>query len=152
MIELDVVGVRVEVSTSSPMLLLRESSGSRYLAIWIGAAEASSIVNALECAKPPRPLSHDLMADMLAMLDRPIEGVITDVDDGVFYGKLKIGDDQLDARPSDMVALALRADFKICCEKAVMDKAGVEVLAEPEDEVERFKEFLENVTPEDFES
>ena len=151
MIELDVVGVRVEVSTSSPMLLLRQSDGSRFLAIWIGAAEASAIVNALECAKPPRPLSHDLMSSLLELIDEPVEGVITDVEDGVFYGHLTVGDNEIEARPSDMIALALRSDFKFICLESVMDNAGVEVLEEAEDEVERFKEFLEHVTPEDFE-
>lgn len=150
MIELDVVGVRVEVSTSTPMLLLRESFGKRYISIWIGAAEASAIVEALEGNKAPRPQTHDLMAEILKLVDGNVEGVICDVKDGVFYGKLRVGDVILDARPSDLVALALRAGFKVSCEKRLMDEVGVEAIQTPNDEVERFKEFLDKVTPGDF--
>nr|WP_076388691.1 bifunctional nuclease family protein [Vaginimicrobium propionicum] len=151
MIELDVVGVRVEVSTSTPMLLLRESFGKRYLSIWIGANEAAAIVEELEGNKAPRPQTHDLMAEILKLSGEKVEGIICAVKDGVFYGKLCIGDAALDARPSDLVALALRAGFKVSCEKRLMDEVGVEVLQTPNDEVERFKEFLDTVTPDDFE-
>lgn len=152
MIELDVMGVRVEVPSNAPMLLLKESGGQRYLPIWIGAAEASAIVNALEGVVPPRPLTHDLMADVLAQLGHTqIEGHITSVVDGTFYAELVIGGHIISARPSDVVALALRAGFRLSCPPELMDQVGVELFEPAEDEVEKFREFLDNISPDDFE-
>lgn len=152
MIELDVMGVRVEVPSNAPMLLLKESGGQRYLPIWIGAAEASAIVNALEGVVPPRPMTHDLMADILSELGHvDITGHITSVVDGTFYGELVIDGHVISARPSDVVALALRAGFQLLCPAELLDQVGVELFEPAEDEVEKFREFLDNVTPDDFE-
>ncbi|NLH68631.1 MAG: bifunctional nuclease family protein [Brooklawnia sp.] len=152
MIELDIMGVRVEVPSSAPMLLLKESAGHRYLPIWIGAAEASSIVNALEGIVPPRPMTHDLMADLLSQLGLvDVEGRITSVVDGTFFAELIVDGRTISARPSDVVALALRAGFKVTCTPELMDQVGVELFEPAEDEVEKFREFLDHVTPDDFE-
>ncbi|MDI9628319.1 MAG: bifunctional nuclease family protein [Acidobacteriota bacterium] len=152
MIELDIMGVRVEVPSSAPMLLLKESTGHRYLPIWIGAAEASSIVNALEGIVPPRPMTHDLMADLLSQLGLvDVEGRITSVVDGTFFAELIVDGRTISARPSDVVALALRAGFKVTCTPELMDQVGVELFEPAEDEVEKFREFLDHVTPDDFE-
>lgn len=152
MIELDIIGVRVEVPSNAPMLLLKESGGHRYLPIWIGAAEASSIVNALEGVVPPRPMTHDLMADLLTQLGHlDLEGRITAVNDGTFFAELWVDGVSISARPSDVVALALRAGFKVVCTPELMDQVGVELFEPAEDEVEKFREFLDTITPDDFE-
>ena len=151
--ELDVVGVRVEMPSNQPIVLLREVSGERYLPIWIGAVEATAIAFAQQGVVPPRPLTHDLMKDVLEATGNDLAEVrITDVKDGVFYALLVFGSGvEVSARPSDSIALALRTGTRIVCAEDVLDDAGLEVPAEQEDEVERFREFLDNVSAEDFE-
>lgn len=151
--ELDVVGVRVDMPSNVPMVLLREVEGTRMLPIWIGANEASAIANAQEGVVPPRPLTHDLLVDTLTALGQELAQVrITQLDGGTFYAELVIGSLRISARPSDAIALALRCSAEILCADEVMDQAAVEVTEEePEDEVERFREFLDHVSPEDFE-
>ncbi|MGI8457458.1 MAG: bifunctional nuclease family protein [Propionibacteriaceae bacterium] len=158
--ELDVVGVRVEQPSNVPMVLLREIGGSRYLPIWIGAHEASAIASAQEGIVPPRPLTHDLMVDMLASLGRSLSQIqITELSGGTFYALLVIDGVEVSARPSDAIALALRVGSEIFCADDVLDEAGIEmpesdtdVGAEPdeENEVEAFREFLDHVNPDDF--
>jgi bifunctional DNase/RNase len=152
--EVDVMGVRVEMPSNQPIVLLREVSGDRYLPIWIGAVEATAIAFAQQGVVPPRPLTHDLMKDILAATGDELTQVqITDVKDGVFYATLVFGSGaEVSARPSDSIALALRTGTTIYCADDVLDEAGLAVPAEQEDEVERFREFLDHVSPEDFEA
>ena len=151
--ELDVVGVRVEMPANNPMVLLREVGGVRYLPIWIGASEASAIANAQEGVVPPRPMTHDLMADALTTLGHRLTEVhITELTGGTFYAVLLVDGVEISARPSDAIALALRVGSEILCAEDVLDEAGLEVPDEQEDEVEKFREFLDHVSPEDFES
>lgn len=152
--EVDVIGVRVEMPSNNPIVLLREVSGDRYLPIWIGAVEATAIAFAQQGVVPPRPLTHDLLKDVLEATGNPLEEVrITDMSDGIFYATLVLGSGvEVSARPSDSIALALRTGARIVCDEGVLDDAGLAVPAEQEDEVERFREFLDHVTPEDFES
>lgn len=152
--ELDVVGVRVEMPSNQPIVLLRESTGERYLPIWIGAVEATAIAFAQQGVVPPRPLTHDLMRDVLEATGQGLDEVrIVDMKDGIFYAELVFDSGaQVSARPSDSIALALRTGTRIVCADAVLDEAGLAVPAEQEDEVEKFREFLDHVTPEDFES
>ena len=151
--EVDVMGVRVEMPSNQPIVLLREVSGERYLPIWIGAVEATAIAFAQQGVVPPRPLTHDLMKDLLEALGQELTEVqITDMKDGVFYANLVLGSGvEVGARPSDSIALALRTGSRIMCAEEVLDEVGLAVPAEQEDEVERFREFLDHVTPEDFE-
>jgi len=151
--ELDVVGVRVEMPSNQPIVLLREVTGERYLPIWIGAVEATAIAFAQQGVVPPRPLTHDLMKDLLDALGQELAEVqITDMKDGVFFATLVLGSGvEIGARPSDSIALALRTGSRIVCAEEVLDEVGLAVPAEQEDEVERFREFLDQVTPEDFE-
>ncbi|NLA28679.1 MAG: bifunctional nuclease family protein [Propionibacterium sp.] len=152
MVKLDIMGVRVEVPSNAPMLLLKESGGERYLPIWIGAAEASAIVNALEGIVPPRPMTHDLIADILSQLGHvDLEGRITTVTDGTFFAELWVDGHAISARPSDVAALALRSGFKISCTEELLDQVGVELFEPAEDEVEKFREFLDQISPDDFE-
>ena len=152
--EVEVVGVRVEMPSQQPIILLRESSGERYLPIWIGAVEATAIAFAQQGVVPPRPLTHDLLRDLLgATGNELIEVRITEVREGVFYALLVLASGvEVSARPSDSIALALRTGTKIVCADDVLDEAGLEVPEEDEDEVEKFREFLDSVSPEDFES
>ena len=151
--EVDVIGVRVEMPSNQPIVLLREASGERYLPIWIGAVEATAIAFAQQGVVPPRPLTHDLMKDVLEATGQTLSEVrVTDVKDGVFYAELVFASGQVvSARPSDSIALALRTGAKIVCAEDVLDEAGLAVPAEQEDEVEAFREFLDHVSPEDFE-
>jgi len=150
--ELDVVGVRVEMPSNQPLVLLRESGGDRYLPIWIGAAEAAAIAFAQQGVVPPRPLTHDLLRDVVTALGESLDEVrITDLRDGVFYADLVFTSGKaVSARPSDAIALALRTGSRIVGADAVLDEAGVPVPEEEEDEVEKFREFLDQISPEDF--
>jgi bifunctional DNase/RNase len=152
--EVDVMGVRVEMPSNQPIVLLREVTGERYLPIWIGAVEATAIAFAQQGVVPPRPLTHDLLKDLLDALGQELAEVqITEMKDGVFFATLVLGSGvEIGARPSDSIALALRTGSRIVCAEEVLDEVGLAVPAEQEDEVERFREFLDQVTPEDFES
>lgn len=152
--EVDVMGVRVEMPTNQPIVLLREVSGDRYLPIWIGAVEATAIAFAQQGVVPPRPLTHDLLKDVLEVTGNDLTEVrITDVKDGIFFATLVLSSGaEVSARPSDSIALALRTGSRIVCAEEVLDEAGLAVPAEQEDEVEAFREFLDHVSPEDFES
>lgn len=151
--EVDVVGVRVEMPSNQPIVLLREAQGERYLPIWVGAVEATAIAFAQQGVVPPRPLTHDLLKDVLQATGHQLTEVqITEVKDGVFYAMLVLGDGvEISARPSDSIALALRTGSRIVCAEDVLASSGINVPDEEEDEVEKFRAFLDDITPEDFE-
>jgi bifunctional DNase/RNase len=136
------------------MVLLRESGGSRYLPIWVGATEATAIAFAQQGVVPPRPLTHDLLKEVLEATGNTLTEVqITEMKDGVFYAILVIGEDiEVSARPSDSIALALRTGTRIVCSEDVLEEAGLTVPDDQEEEVEKFREFLDNITAEDFEA
>jgi bifunctional DNase/RNase len=154
------VGVRVELPTNNPIVLLREAEGEhRVLPIFIGAVEATAIAFALQGVVTQRPMTHDLMRDLLGELKVNVERiVITDLRDGTFFAEIELtaGDNthSVSSRPSDAIALAARLGTPIFAKEAVLEEAAVTV-SEDEDEeveVERFREFLEGVNPEDFAS
>ena len=151
--ELSVVGVRVELPSQQPIVLLKEVSGDRYLPIWIGAVEATAIAFAQQGVVTARPMTHDLMRDLLTAFERPLRTVtITELREGVFYAELGFeGGVTVSARPSDAIALAMRSGATIHSAQAVLDEAGIAIPDEQEDEVEKFREFLDQITPEDFE-
>ncbi|MTV26848.1 bifunctional nuclease family protein [Nitriliruptoraceae bacterium ZYF776] len=163
---MELIGVRVELPANQPIVLLKERSGSRYLPIWIGAVEATAIAFALQGVDTPRPLTHDLFVDVLGELDVRLEAVhVTDLREGTFYAELHLaagdGTRVVSARPSDAIALASRLDdVPLWADEHVLDQAGLEIDEDDEDgetgveaeeEVRRFREFLDQVTPEDFE-
>lgn len=152
--ELTVVGVRVELPSNQPIVLLKESSGDRYLPIWIGAVEATAIAFAQQGIVPARPLTHDLLKDVLSAVGADLASVmITELRDGVYYADLRFGDGtSVSARPSDAIALAIRVGTTIYAEESVLDVAGITIPDEQETEVERFREFLDQISPEDFET
>jgi bifunctional DNase/RNase len=138
--------------SNQPIVLLKETSGDRYLPIWVGAAEATSIAFAQQGIKPPRPLTHDLIADLLDLLDVKTQAVhLTELRDGVFYAELLItGERTLSARPSDAIAIALRVGAPILATEELFNEAGIDIPDQAEDEVEKFREFLDQINPEDF--
>jgi uncharacterized protein len=153
-IPVEVVGVRIEMPSNQPIVLLKEVDGARYLPIWVGAVEASAIAFAQQGLVPARPLTHDLFTSILHILNAKVERVeITDLIDGVFYSELHLGGAiTVSARPSDAIALALRAGAPISAAESLFAKAGIEIPDQSEDEVEKFREFLDQINPEDFAS
>ena len=154
--ELSVVGVRVELPSNQPIVLLREVDGDRYLPIWIGAVEASAIAYAQQRTPTVRPLTHELMQHVIEALGDELDEVrIVDVQEGTFYAVLVFASGaEVSARPSDSIALALRAGARIVCAEDVLDEAGIvssdDDTADEDDEIEKFREFLDEVTPEQF--
>jgi bifunctional DNase/RNase len=155
-IPLELVGVRVELPTNTPIVLLREVGGTRFLPIWIGAAEATAIAFALEGVEPQRPMTHDLLKATTEALGATVERVlVTEFRDSIYYADLVLRRDGTEivvsSRPSDAIALAARTGAPIAVRPAVLDEAGVEIRDEDEeDEVARFRSFLDEVDPEDF--
>ncbi len=158
--EVRVVGIRVEQPQNQPVLLLRESNGDRYLPIWIGQSEAAAIALEQQGVEPARPLTHDLIRDLIAALGHSLKEVrIVDLQEGTFYADLVFDQDiTVSARPSDSVAIALRMGVPIYVEEAVLAEAGLLIPDESdeeasgtvrEDEVEKFKEFLDTISPDD---
>jgi uncharacterized protein len=157
-IRLSLIGVRVEVPTNQPIVLLREESGARFLPIFIGSPEATAIVYALQGLETPRPMTHDLFKSVLDDMKVGLSKVeITELHDGTFYAEIELDSGgnitRISSRPSDAIALAVRygSDIPIYADEAVLDEAGVLFESdEEEQEVEQFREFLDSVTPEDF--
>ncbi|MSO16409.1 MAG: bifunctional nuclease family protein [Candidatus Planktophila sp.] len=163
-IPVEVVGVRIEMPSNQPIVLLKEIEGSRFLPIWVGAVEATSIAFAQQGLAAPRPLTHDLIRDVLERVDITLASVhITAIVDGVFFAELNLRNDQgvlpaLSARPSDAIAIALRTKSNILVDNDLFDQVGIdipeqvasEVSAAGDQELEAFREFLEQINPEDF--
>ena len=163
-IPVEVVGVRIEMPSNQPIVLLKEIEGSRFLPIWVGAVEATSIAFAQQGLEAPRPLTHDLIRDVFDRVDISLASVhITAIVDGVFFAELNLRNDQgtlpaLSARPSDAIAIALRTKSNILVDNDLLDQVGIdipeqvasEVSAAGDQELEAFREFLDQINPEDF--
>lgn len=160
--EMELIGVRVEMPTNAPMVLLRERGGSgRTVPIYIGAPEATAIALALDGVDTPRPMTHDLMRDVLEELGVDVERiVVSDLHDKTFFAEIHLRREGtahvVSSRPSDAIALAARTGTPIFASENVVDDAGFteadDEAVESEEVVEEFKEFLDNINPEDFES
>ncbi len=161
-VEMELVGVRVQMPTNAPILLLRESTGPRRVVpIYIGGPEAHAIDLALQGEPTPRPMTHDLFAEVVdglgAALDRV---VITELRRGTFFAELHIRDAQggslvISSRPSDAIALAARTGSPIFAEEDLIEQAGIEEVetddqGDEEEMVEELRRFLDEVNPEDF--
>jgi bifunctional DNase/RNase len=155
---MDLLGIRIELPTNTPILLLKEHGGDRYLPIWINTPEATAIALAQDGVAPQRPLTHDLMTAVIEELGATVsEVVVTELRGGTFYADLTLsinGDTHtISSRPSDAVAIAVRAEAPVFAEREVLDEAGVVISDETEeDEIARFREFLDTIDPEDFEA
>ena len=156
MIEMKVAGIALDAVTRSPIVLLRDYSERRALPIYIGNDQAKAIINAIENQAPPRPLTHDLLANLLEAWDMTLDRVVIhSLQDNTFYASLTIvqGDTkkEIDARPSDAIAIALRTNSPIWVVEEVIADASIPVDRDA-DEAERqeFRDFLSNLRPEDF--
>jgi bifunctional DNase/RNase len=158
LIPMEVIGVRVEMPSNQPIVLLKEIDGSRFLPIWVGAVEATAIAFAQQGVEPPRPLTHDLMNNLLELLDATLTAVhLTEIKDGIFYATMLLRDSSagqlsISARPSDAIALAVRSHSNILATQELLDEIGIEIpQGDGENqEVEKFREFLDQINPEDF--
>jgi hypothetical protein len=163
MVEMHLSAVRVELPANVPILLLQEAAGDRTLPIYIGRPEAEAIAGALQGVVTKRPMTHDLMRDILTELSVVLEHVvITELKDQTFYAELRLRRGStsyaVSARPSDAIALAIRAGATIYAEEALLDAEGIVISqreepeegAEGDELVAQFHEFLEGVRPEDF--
>jgi uncharacterized protein len=158
MIEMQLEGVRVELPTNQPIVLLREREGERYLPIWIGASEAAAIALSLQGVQTPRPMTHDLMKNLLDEVGARVERItVTALRDGTFYAEIALNAQgevrTVSSRPSDAIALAVRIGSPIYAEEDVLDEAGR--VEQPDEEqaeqmVEQFRAFIDHVNPEDF--
>ena len=160
--EMELVGVRVELPSNAPIVLLRElAESARLLPIFIGAPEATAIAIALDGVNTPRPMTHDLLRDVLEEFAADLERVVvTELRDKTFFAELHLlrdgGRSVLSSRPSDAIALAARTGTPIFAEESVIEAAGYTTGAESgrsedaEEVVEQFKEFIDSVSPEDF--
>ena len=158
-VEMELVGIELERPPNIPCLILREADGQgRILPIFIGGPEATAIAFALEQVETPRPMTHDLMKDLLDELGARVERVVvTELREATFFAEvvLRVGTEvhSISARPSDAVALAVRAGAPVYAEEGVLETAGRAAGEDvPEEVVEQFKDFLDQVNPEDFAS
>jgi bifunctional DNase/RNase len=168
MVEMTLASIRVQMPDNVPVVLLKEAaaegSAGRTLPILIGHEEATAIARAIQGIQPPRPLTHDLLRDMLTTLEVEVEAiVITELVDAIFYAEIRMRRDGrlfvLSSRPSDAIALAVRIGTPIHAEEALLDAEGYvfqEDGEEPEEEqeevIEQFQRFIEDIRPEDFAS
>lgn len=163
MLQVRIAGLSIDATTDQPVLLLvptaedADARGARRaLPIWIGAAEATAILLAIQGVEPPRPMTHDLMSAAIEAVGFTVSRVeITRLDEGTFYAALVLRGDEreiaIDARPSDSVALAVRFSCPVYVAEDVFEAAAVEVTeVDEEAEVERFRDFLDHVDPADF--
>jgi bifunctional DNase/RNase len=160
MLEMVIYGVSFDMVGKQPIVLLKTLAGNRFLPIWIGHPEAAAILMRLQGATPPRPSTHDLMMQAIEQLDGEVTQVaITELRDNTFFAQVTVEaageEQQLDARPSDALALAVRADAPIFASDAIVAESGIEFEqedagADSAEVVEQFRSFLEDVNPDDF--
>ncbi len=156
--QLVIYGVSFDMVGKQPIVLLKTVEGNRFLPIWIGHAEASAILMKLQGAESPRPMTHDLITELIAGLQGKVERItVTEMRDTTFHAVLRLstpGEDlEVDCRPSDALAVAVRTGALIYAADDVLDANAIEFEHDPDDAegmVEQFKAFLEEVTPEDF--
>ncbi len=155
---MQIYGVSFDMVGKQPIVLLKTADGNRFLPIWIGHPEAAAILMKLQGASTPRPMTHDLLSEMLGQLDAKCERVsVTELRDNTFYASITISvngtEVEIDSRPSDALALAVRTEAPIYAAEEVIEESAIEFEHEVEDQeevVEKFKDFLENVSPDDF--
>jgi uncharacterized protein len=156
--QMQIYGVSFDMVGKQPIVLLKTVDGNRFLPIWIGHPEAAAILMKLQGAQTPRPMTHDLLNDMLDQLEAKCERVsVTELRDNTFYASITLSvngsEIEIDSRPSDAIALAVRCQAPIFAAEEVIEESSIEFEHEVEDQeevVEKFKDFLEDVTPEDF--
>ncbi len=156
--EMVIYGVSFDMVGKQPIVLLKTADGNKFLPIWIGHPEAAAILMKLQGAATPRPMSHDLFTDILSQLEaRVVKIAVTELRENTFYASITVAVDgteiEIDSRPSDAIALAVRADAPIFAAESVIEESAIEFEHEDvneEEVVEEFKKFLDEVKPEDF--
>src|SRR5262245_41377385 len=159
--EMHIYGVSFDLVGKQPIVLLKTAEGNKFLPIWIGHPEAAAILMKLQSASTPRPMTHDLVTDMLEQLGaQVIRIVVTELRENTFYAQITVQQDgseiEVDSRPSDAIALAIRADAPIYAADRVIEESAIEFEGEEPNEedieakVSEFKRFLEDVTPDQF--
>ena len=156
--QMQIYGVSFDMVGKQPIVLLKTVDGNRFLPIWIGHPEAAAILMKLQGASTPRPMTHDLLSDLLDQMDAKCEKVsVTELRDNTFYATITISingsEMEIDSRPSDAIALAVRTQAPIFAAEDVIEESSIEFEHEVEDQeevVEKFKDFLDEVSPEDF--
>ena len=159
--EMNIYGVSFDLVGKQPIVLLKTADGNKFLPIWIGHAEAAAILMKLQDQSAPRPMTHDLMTDILEQLDAQLVKItVTELRENTFYAQITVVRDgqeiEVDSRPSDAIALAIRAAAPIYAAERVIEESAIEFEGEEvneeqlEAEVSKFRSFLEDVTPDQF--
>ncbi|MGH3000789.1 MAG: bifunctional nuclease family protein [Gaiellaceae bacterium] len=159
--EMLIYGVSFDLVGKQPIVLLKTADGNKFLPIWIGHPEAAAILMKLQSQAPPRPMTHDLLSDMLEQLGAQIVRItVTELRENTFFAQITVqqdgGEIEIDSRPSDAIALAIRAEAPIFAADRVIEESAIEFEGEEidqdrlDEEVAKFRNFLDEVTPEDF--
>src|SRR5512132_284343 len=159
--EMLIYGVSFDLVGKQPIVLLKTADGNKFLPIWIGHAEAAAILMKLQSQAPPRPMTHDLLTDMLEQLGASVTRItVTELRENTFYAQITVQQDgseiEIDSRPSDAIALAIRSDAPIFAADDVIEESAIEFEGdevseeEIESKVTEFRQFLEQVTPDEF--
>src|SRR3954464_12805565 len=153
-IEMSIKGLMVDPISNMPIVILRDKEGTRTLPIWVGMFEANAIALQIENISTPRPMTHDLLRNVIQDLKGTVEKiVVSDLQDGTFYAMiyLRVHDELLaiDSRPSDAIALALRTRAPIFVEEAVIDSAKTVDVATDKSDADRLQKYLESLDPDD---
>jgi bifunctional DNase/RNase len=154
---LEIYGVSFDIVGKQPIVLLKTADGNKFLPIWIGHPEAAAILMKLQGASTPRPMTHDLVTEMLQQLEARVTRItVTELRDNTFYASITIQMDgseiEIDSRPSDAIALAVRAEAPIFADDRVIEESAIEFEGEESEEeiVDEFRKFLDQVTPDEF--
>ncbi len=156
--EMVIYGVSFDIVGKQPIVLLKTADGNKFLPIWIGHPEAAAILMKLQGASTPRPMTHDLVTEMLSQLEARVTRItVTDLRDNTFYASITIQMDgteiEVDSRPSDAIALAVRAEAPIFADERVIEESAIEFEGEEVNEeeiVDEFRKFLDQVSPDEF--
>jgi uncharacterized protein len=158
MIEMVIYGVSFDLVGKQPIVLLKTADGNKFLPIWIGHPEAAAILMKLQGASTPRPMTHDLVTDMLEQLDAQVTRItVTELKENTFYASITVAQNgseiEVDSRPSDAIALAVRAEAPIFANERVIEESAIEFEGEEVNEeeiVDEFRKFLDDVSPDEF--
>jgi len=155
--EMNIYGVSFDLVGKTPIVLLKTVDGNKFLPIWIGHSEAAAILMKLQGASAPRPMTHDLFTEVLGQLQVQVVRIaVTELRENTFYAQITVQQDgseiDIDSRPSDAIALAIRSDAPIFVADDVIEESAIEFDEEVDEEkmVAEFKSFLDNVTPDEF--
>jgi bifunctional DNase/RNase len=154
LIEMSIKGLMIDPMTNMPIVILRDEDGQRTLPIWVGPVEANAIALQIENVAPPRPMTHDLLRNLLAGVGaRLVRVIISDLKDGTFYAYLELALDGeivfVDARPSDALALSIRTKAPVFVDTSVLDQARTVEVSSDQVDRERLQRWLESLDPDD---